>query len=1145
MARPSGLASDHHPEGPGDGPRRRKSTKGTQSVEFSQGSKRAASPNNEPASPAPKRKRVQSDDHDQLTREFEESVTRAQSQGTDGFASARKSILRHTRRNSEPVVAYPDVDDEEYDEDEEDTQLTPTASTQPLPGLTPHLRRIGAPRGRPSNAARRARMSMPAQFHLESVDEVSGSQVQFAPFKATIDSRTRRRLKRNHYSDEWNDLEGHKKEDKKLRKSYIELKRQLDEKNKQIADLEYQIEARRLGEINLTDDETDDLREQLSQAKQQIEDLRASSAYRGDDSRSTSAFDGNADFDFDDDDDEPLLAIDPADPDGPEIEEIEPLGLGQYASRVMELSSQVTTETLRTLPQTSQDSLVDVASVPEKTSEKAVKRYEVEIHRLVELVAEAQGALRLMTIDLQNIDILEPGASTDAIIAELRHAFEDVREEMENLIPGCTDGLNNGQFLRKLPTLFEGLLSELQEKTIVAEKLHQESRVMRAQFENTMGLLERSETRNDNLDAEIADLQRGNEDLRANIFELEERVTTLDELANQQDADMKQKDVEIHGLKDDVSDKELALTRLRDSLEKYRVDLDNVTETATRTEEQLRQTIVDLEQNHAADILELQTQLQDENEVRLQAQGEAEQKTEYIEELHDKVKSIETEVDGLLEDLAELRKRLDIELAEHSQTKDLLEEEKDRVYAQQNQIENLEEKLEQLQTELADTNAALDAEREQRERIEGLLDEANKQIEDLQERIRASGMEAQNLRSKLFDAQMEREETVKKLEAEAHTQEVELQNALEAETTGREALEQTVVDLEQRIAGLEEDIASRVEDIARLNQELADTEKDRDEHIAALNTQITDLQQKYAALENTSNSTITALQANITDLNNEVNELRIDIDRITNEAAEREADLKEELARKEQELADREQELAEKEQEIAEKNRRYAELENKYTELDDEHCSAIERFSNEQFSFNKLQEKFIRGQKTMEDKIKAMDAQIRDLQAKLAQLVREHEAVILEKEDEIRDLQVTAGHRTEIIAELQGTIEALKDSHAQIEEDTRHTIENLNAAHRALQQQNEDMTAELLKRNADAVQAAYAVKTKGLVVKAQNTDLKKVTNGKITKTSERVKIGKKGRKPLVKERKWRDSGFGADSDIENGEMEEVGEGLLA
>ncbi|KAF1973095.1 hypothetical protein BU23DRAFT_554620 [Bimuria novae-zelandiae CBS 107.79] len=1137
MARPSGLASDHHTSGPGDAPRRRKARKSTPSVDLTQGSKRAASPSNEPASPAPKRKRMQSDDHDQLVRELEESASRAQSQVSD-VVSIQKTVTRHVRRNSEPVVAFADEEDEE---DEDDTQLTPTASTQPLPGLTPHLQRIGATRGRPTNAARRAaRMSMPAKIRLEPVDEANGSQIQFAPFKATIDSRTRRRLKRNHLADEWNDLEDHQKEEKKLRQSYIELKRQLDEKNRQISDLEYQLEARRLGEINLTDDETEGLREQLEQAKQQIDDLRASSVYRGD-SREASAFGGfDGNMEFDDDDDEPFLAIDPNDPDGPDVEEVEPLPYGEYGARVMALSSQVTVEDLKSLTQTSHDTLTQLSSIPDKISDQAVKRYEAEIERLIELVAEAQGALRLVTIELQNANILEPGASTDAIVARLRHGFEDLREEMENLIPHCTDGLNNGEFLRKLPTLFEGLLAELHEKTVMAEKYHQESRLMRAQFENTMGLLERSEVRNEKLESQIADLQQSSKDLRANIADLEERVTTLDTLVNQQDADLKQKDTQIHGLQDEIGEKETALTRLRDSLEKYRTDLNNVTETATRTEEQYQQTIATMQQTHAADVLALQTQFQDENEARLQAEGEAEQKTEYIEQLEQQVDGIAKQVEALTTDLELLRARLATETGDHDQTKNLLQEEQDRVYAQQNHIENMQEQLQQLETELTDTRTNLETERAQREQTEGLLDEANSKIEELQERVHNEGMESQGLRSKLFAAQMEREETIKKLEADAREREVDLQNALDTEAETRQTAEQTIADLEERIVQFQEDIASRDQEIARLNQEIAATEKDRDEHINALNVQLADLKQKYAALENTSNSTITTLQANITDLNNEVNLLRIEIGRITTEANQNENELREDLARKEQEIA-------EKEQQYAKLQNKYEDLDTKYEELDQEHSSAIDRFATEQFSFNKLQEKFIRGQKTMEEKIKAQDAQIRELQLAAAQTAREHEAVLREKEDEVRDLQTTLDNRVEIIAELNADMELLKQTFAKQEADTAQTIDQLLDSQRALQQQNEDLAADLKKRNAETLQAAQAMKVKGLVVKSQKADLNKVVHGKIAKTSERVKVAKKGRKPAAKERKWRDSGFGADSDIENEEfdVEEGGEAAVA
>lgn len=1121
MARPSGLASDHHPEGPGDAPRRRKARKSTPSAEVSQASKRAASPL-EQSSPAPKRVRVASDDHDQLARELEESAIRGQSQTPT--VTVRKTIIRHTRRNSEPVVAF--ADDEE-DEDEDDMQLTPSASTQPLPGLTPHLRRIGAPRGRPTNAARRARMSMPAQIRVESVDEANGSQIQFAPFKATIDSRTRRRLKRNHLAEEYNDLEYHQKEDQRLRKAYIELSNQLKEKNEQIKDLEYQIEARRLGEINLTDGETDDLRDQLTRAREEIEELRASSVYHGD-SRETSAFD-MMDGAFDDDDDDPFLAIDPNDPDGPDMEDSEALPNGPYAERVAALSSQVTVDSLRTITQTSQDPLAessqaDPTSLPDRISEKAVKRYESEIDRLIEQVATSQGALRVVSIELQNLNFLPPGASTDAILSSTRRVLQDIREEMENLVPGCSLGLHNGEFLRKLPTMFEDVLTELREKTIEAETHYKEARIMRAQFENALGLLERSEARNNSLDDQIAGLQRGNEDLRADITNLEERVTTLDALTNQQDAELKDKDAKINGLEDEIGDKETALTRLRDSLEKYRVELDTVTETATRTEATYQETITELKQNHAAEVMGLQTQIQDANELQLEAQGQAEQKSEYIEELEQHVKGIEQQVADLMDDLEQLRNLLATTNEEHDETKILLQDEQDRVYAQQNQLENLEEKLEQLTIELSETRATLEAERTQREQTEADLDEANTEIADLKERLRAEGQESQGLRSKLFQVQMEREEVVKNLEEDAREREDTLNNSLTFETQARQDVEQSLAERDLQITQLEADIASREEEIAGLTQALADTEQNRDELVADLHTQLNDLKQKFAALENSSNSKLTSLQANITDLTNEVNALTAENERITTVAADTEHELREELAQKERELAQRNQELTE--------------LQGNYAQLEDDHRRSIDSFSTEQFHFTRLQEKWIRGQQTMEEKIRTLEARVRDLEASAAQQVLDHEATIREKEAEIQELHVLADTRVETIVEKEQQIEALKETFAQQELDSRQTIEALLETQRLAQQQNEDLAAALKKRNAETLDAVRNMQVKGVVIKKQNTNLNKVTNGKVTKVSERVKIGKKSRAgKIVKERKWRDSGFGADSDIENGEVD--------
>ena len=68
MARISGLASEHHPQGPGDSARRKKQPRKSMAPaavdDLAAGSKRAASPSDD--SSHVKRKRVQIDDHDQL-----------------------------------------------------------------------------------------------------------------------------------------------------------------------------------------------------------------------------------------------------------------------------------------------------------------------------------------------------------------------------------------------------------------------------------------------------------------------------------------------------------------------------------------------------------------------------------------------------------------------------------------------------------------------------------------------------------------------------------------------------------------------------------------------------------------------------------------------------------------------------------------------------------------------------------------------------------------------------------------------------------------------------------------------------------------------------------------------------------------------
>jgi hypothetical protein len=460
MARLSGMPSEHHHEGPGDAPRRKRGrpnkNQPTPSQDASSATgKRTASPNAE-LSQTKRTKRVQVEDEDQIAGELEQSVSRSQHGDTihvEKHSSSSTTARRPNRRHSEPPIA---AEAEEYDEF---AQL-PLASTQPQPGLTPHLDRVGAIR-KDTTTTRRSRMSMPAQLRIDRIDEeVDGTQFQYAPLTAVLDGRTRRRLRRSHLSQEVNEIEGHQKKDKSM---LLELRRQLRAQDAKIKELEYNLETRRMGDIDVTEDDAKELELELEQAREEIDKLRASDLYNGFDGE-LSVFDGAADLS--EDDDEQLLLVNPDELSLSYDLDFAPTLDGKYASRVKELSSQMTFESLPELSQLTHDTLVedDDTVVPDKIEDQAVERYERELQHYIRILAESQGALRVLTLELQNLHFLEAGRSSNDILKELRHGFDTLRIEIEKFFPNSTADLTNQELLHKVPELFSGIFFELREK---------------------------------------------------------------------------------------------------------------------------------------------------------------------------------------------------------------------------------------------------------------------------------------------------------------------------------------------------------------------------------------------------------------------------------------------------------------------------------------------------------------------------------------------------------------------------------------------------------------------------------------------------------------------------------------------------------
>lgn len=1115
MARLSGLPSEHHHEGPGDAPRRKRGrpTKTASGAEeMASLGKRIASPSAE-LSQTKRIKRVQvDDDEDQIAEETQQSFSRSQQGDTIHVESqsSQTTARRHNRRQSEPLITRGE---------ESNTEIVSYSSTQPVSGLTPHLDRVGASRTRFTNA-RRARMSMPASFEIDSIDEfdeTNGTQVQFVPLKAALDGRTRRRLRRSHISQEVIDIEDNKRQDKK---QLLELRRQLKAQDEKIHDLEFRLEARRLGDIDLTDEHAQELENELRAARDEIDDLRASSLYNGDDVAIAEMSD-----------DDELLLVNPEELHMSQDLDLEFTPNGKYASRVRELSSQVTLESFPRISQLSHDTLMelDEVAVPDRLEDQAIERYERELQQYSRALGESQGALRLITLELQNLRFIEAGAPSNEILIELRHGFDSLRTEIEKFIPGTTSGLTNQQLLQKIPELFGGIFMELKEKLTLISSSQRTEILLRRQYEGVLDLLGESEDRVAVLEKDVYTLDKSNEAKQRTIVDLESHNASLTTITTEQDLQLLENQAQIAGLQDENEDKNTALARLREALEKYRVELVDVTNTATTFEEEHHEMIARMEQEHAEAIASLEIELSAQQDGREAAEADAQQKSEYIDQLEDSIARMEEDVDAINAEMVLLRERLTTETEARGIAENEREEQVELVYQHANTIENLNETIIELREQLTEFRANLETERSQREKTEADLDETSEKADDLTTRLHDAGIQANELRSKLFQLQQEKEEAIAQLQEEAQERENELAEQLAAETDLRVASEATIIQLEQQIVDLETVLATVEVNLRNMTAARIELEQDRDIQVANLANQLVDLKNKYVALENSTNSTITTLQANITDLNNQVQRQQNEIKRLIEDGVERDRVYLEDTTTLQEKI------------EVLEGNLTAQKAENEgYRKENDSLSQRVENEANELLNIMDAHNDQVDSLKIV---ISSQDATIKNLQAASAQRTTDYEDTIEEHTREITELQLMGDARAETIVILETQIEQLKERFRAAEEDTRVTIDALTLSQRVLQEQNEKLAEQLKGRNAAALQAIQEMKLKRVEIKTQSADLGRVIAGKVIKTSEKVKVAKKGSKKKTSKRQW-DSGFGIDENVEDGE-ELNGEGPVA
>ncbi|KAF2752149.1 hypothetical protein M011DRAFT_463622 [Sporormia fimetaria CBS 119925] len=1089
----SGMATEHHPEGPGDGPRlprkRGRKSKAASDGQPSSPVKRAASPSFEHknVTSVKRLKHVQVDAvQSQVSDDSIQSEIASASQPVESVTLERHEEVQRTRRRFSEPVAGPNEDE--------------SSSSQRF------------------KASRRARMSLPAQMHLSTIDETNGeNEIQFASLREVMDGPTRRRLRRNHLSETMNENhEEDKKHARKLRKYQAQLEerdariRDLDDK---VKDLNFQLEAARLGNIQISQQEKEQLEHRLDEHVQQREELRASSVgYAENDA-------GEDDSDYEQDD---VVYVHPDELNISQDQmEASPLPRGFYTERAIE-ASQITLDSLDDHPDATQDTLLQLepGSHPDRISDKAVRRYEAEIEELLRLLSESKGALRCVTIELQNLDLVADKQTTakDAIVA-LRHVLEDCREQYEKISASSAAGLNNTEFLNRLMEDLEGMTEELLEKTELNEKLNSRLAVAESQYQGTMDLLAETDTRNAELQEQLESVQTLSTTQTQQIEQLHLDLDHQTEIANEQADQLEEQQGAIADLNKELENKTSEGERLTAAVEQFREEAEKLTDTITELEKAHEKRIDELVNEHAVEINDLQAQVQTEAADRAEYEELALQRLQLIDELQGKLSTLEKQAEDLTVMVDEQSERLTSEQA----ARELAEEERNQHAVQisehEDTIQGMRENIAILKEELLGLTTNLEAEQAQREQTEQDLTEANKSIAALESRLHNSGVQANELRSKLFQLQQERDSVIQQLQEEADSREVEFNATIQNETERRTTAEDRVSELEAQIFKVEGTLATTEEALAQLQQARSQLEADRDAQAEKLNRQLEDLRSKYSALEKTSKEQIVTLQATITDLNNDVEELRNRIQTLEDTANATAIAHAEELEERDTVVADLQSTLHAEQQKIAD-----LEKENRKLQQDVQN-QAMEFLNIDMSRQNTLA--------SLQDALNSQKAVINELTLKAENQAASHADKVAEMQEEINTLRLAADTRVEMIAKLEANVEEMEEKFRSEAAAFQDAINAMLDKNRATLAEQEDLVAQATQRGREAVKAIGEMRVKGLTIKTQGVDLKKVVNGKVTKVTEKVKVKKTGRVgKLGRPSKVRDSGIGMDDEDE-------------
>jgi len=713
---------------------------------------------------------------------------------------------------------------------------TPNASRRSFsPQVTPH-----------PAAAERRRSSLPPVV-TESPDGSIIEQIQFSPLREVLDERVRRRLRRSHLSEEVNAIDEHKKEDAQTRQELKQLRQQIADKNARMQEIMYELETQRQMSIDAFNDEEDpkvkSLEEQVRLLQSEIADHKLEG---GLDHEDTDAITGADLSDAEDD----MILIDPED-----------LNISQEEMRPAPLPVMISSEV---------DVDASQMSHNDPAHEDQIRAFERAVAQLSREASDAKAELQILSIELKNLGFADATASPEAVLTAIRGVFHQARADYDEVVPAANPNqYENGRFVNVIVQKLRNFKEKLIESNKAIERYRELEAILRSQHKGLINKLADLESQKTKIETQWQELDVANEEKSKQIVELEDELNGLQDDLEARDATIAERDATVVEIKEENTGHESTIERLQIALEGYRDEIKGLEGIITRLDAEYKQGYAEQERNHAKTVVDLEDRLNAQSTRIEMAEQDADTKTAEISRLEIRIEEDETELEDLREQLGNAQQEAAAEAADRRELETENEQKAGFIEELETKIENVENEVENLTGQLADLKARLDSERRQREQAETELDTSNNHITELDEQLRHTGKQANELRQKLYEAQIDKERAVAALKEEAATREDQYNEDIAAEVALREAADTEIAEktinveaLTEKLRVLDETtkalllakdnlLASQEAAIGDMTQQLADADQMHEDYRAEKEEEIRSLHADVAILANT------------------------------------------------------------------------------------------------------------------------------------------------------------------------------------------------------------------------------------------------------------------------------------------------------